>query len=157
MPVSPYITLPLDQYPHPGAPAEWWWHVGTLSAGSRTFGFEISAGGFLTSATVPAFLMANIMLTDVETGTHFQQLSAYPWDATWAEGCPGQQLSVNVGQLDAPGSIAFAGEPTPTFLLKPTAQSEPGMGVASYCNGRGCAHRAGEQQFCVPQAQSDPV
>ena len=38
------LSLPKDMYLHQGAPTEWWWHTGTLRAGNRTFGFEVSAG-----------------------------------------------------------------------------------------------------------------
>lgn len=93
MDVKPYISLPQDQYPHPGAPAEWWWHVGTLYAGERKFGFEISVGGLSNSKT----LMASIMVTDVETGIHYQRQSFFPWRDTWAQGVPGQPLNVQVG------------------------------------------------------------
>ena len=40
------LTLPKDMYLHLGAPTEWWWHIGTLRAGNRTFGFEINAASF---------------------------------------------------------------------------------------------------------------
>jgi len=58
---EPVIKLPADQYLHPGAPTEWWWHMGTLKAGEKTFGFQINAASF----TVMAF--TQVMLTDVST------------------------------------------------------------------------------------------
>ncbi len=72
-------------YLHPGAPTEWWWHTGTLTSGSRTFGFEINAASF----TQDGFGFTQVMLTDVEENRHYQRTSpvlppTYDPD-TWAE------------------------------------------------------------------------
>jgi hypothetical protein len=40
------LKMPADMYLHTGAPTEWWWHIGTLRAGTRTFGFEINTASF---------------------------------------------------------------------------------------------------------------
>jgi predicted secreted hydrolase len=83
------IHLPADQYMHPGAPTEWWWHVGTLKAGDRTFGFEIDAASFAGYSTTP-FAFTQIMLTDVSNDKHYQQTTPYIPPAlfnvdTWAQ------------------------------------------------------------------------
>ncbi|WP_211462318.1 lipocalin-like domain-containing protein [Collimonas silvisoli] len=117
MNVSPYIRLPQDQYAHPGAPAEWWWHIGSLNCGSRQFGFEISAAGFLQSAETPSFLMANIMLTDVAAVTHYQQITAFPSTPDWAQADPEQPWSVNVGASGIPGAIAMHADPANPLMM----------------------------------------
>ncbi|HWD26677.1 MAG TPA: lipocalin-like domain-containing protein [Rhizomicrobium sp.] len=63
------ITLPDDQYAHAGAPTEWWWHIGTLKAGNRTFGFEINAASF--SYVLTQF--TEIMISDVAAQTHYRK------------------------------------------------------------------------------------
>ncbi|MGH2443371.1 MAG: lipocalin-like domain-containing protein, partial [Chloroflexota bacterium] len=37
---APLVALPADQANHPGAANEWWYLVGHLSDGTRTFGYE---------------------------------------------------------------------------------------------------------------------
>ena len=66
VPPSEYqIHLPKDQYLHAGAPTEWWWHVGTLKAGDRIFGFEINAAGYPAFTPVAKYAFTQVMLTDV--------------------------------------------------------------------------------------------
>jgi len=65
------IRMPADQYMHRGAPTEWWWHIGTLRAGDRVFGFEINAASF----TQVAF--TQLMLTDVKNARHLQRTTFY--------------------------------------------------------------------------------
>jgi predicted secreted hydrolase len=67
------LSLPQDMYLHLGAPTEWWWHIGTLRAGSRTFGFEINAASFAKDG----FAFTQIMLTDVATNRHFQRTTPF--------------------------------------------------------------------------------
>ncbi len=80
------LHLPADMYMHVGAPTEWWWHTGTLKAGTRTFGFEINAASFAKDN----FAFGQVMLTDVEKNKHYQRTTSYlpplMYDpATWAE------------------------------------------------------------------------
>jgi predicted secreted hydrolase len=56
------IHLPADHYLHPTAQTEWWWHVGTLKAGDRTFGFEINAAAFYLNKV----MFTQVMLTEVD-------------------------------------------------------------------------------------------
>jgi predicted secreted hydrolase len=77
-PIRP-LTFPADQYMHPGAPTEWWWHTGTLKSGDRTFGFEINAVCFGQT------LFSQVMLTDVANQKHYSQNTAYKWNPQWAE------------------------------------------------------------------------
>ena len=63
------IRLPANHYLHRGAPTEWWWHVGTLKAGSRTFGFEINAASFAQDKTKTlAFKPFTVWGTGVKEG-----------------------------------------------------------------------------------------
>lgn len=92
------IRLPADQYLHRGAPTEWWWHIGTLKAGNRTFGFEINASSFQKDG----FAFTQIMLTDVNNKRHFQRTTPYLppllFDAdNWAEHDVTKDWSVKLG------------------------------------------------------------
>jgi predicted secreted hydrolase len=108
MRVPPYILLPQDQYAHAGAPAEWWWHIGTLNCGERRFGFEICAAGYLQSPSAPAFLLSSLMLTDVAAERHYQAISAFAWNADWAQTSTARPLSVQVGVGAPSGSIELS-------------------------------------------------
>ncbi len=72
-PSNVVLHLPADMYMHPGAPTEWWWHTGTLKAGSRTFGFEINAASFAKDN----FAFGQVMLTDVDKNMHYQRTTPY--------------------------------------------------------------------------------
>lgn len=94
------LSLPEDMYRHDGAPTEWWWHIGTLRAGDREFGFEINAASF----TGQDFAMTQIMLSDIQTQTHYQHTQVYgpapigTFDvATWAEGDPSKDWYARLG------------------------------------------------------------
>ena len=67
------LRLPADMYMHPGAPTEWWWHTGTLKAGTRTFGFEINAAAFAKDN----YAFSQVMLTDVEKNKHYQRTTPF--------------------------------------------------------------------------------
>src|SRR5207245_1444940 len=95
-PIRP-IQLPADQYLHPGAPAEWWWHTGTLqgksASGERTFGFEINAVSWMGG-----ILFSQVMLTDVTNQKHFMQNASYPFSSQWGESDPAKPWFVNLPQ-----------------------------------------------------------
>jgi predicted secreted hydrolase len=83
---DPAIKLPADAYLHVGAPREWWWHIGTLKAGDRTFGFEINAAGFATAeAPLPASCFSQIMLSDAQNNKHYKKTASYAYDPSWAQ------------------------------------------------------------------------
>lgn len=128
-PSESVIRLPADHYLHVGAPTEWWWHMGTLKAGERTFGFEINAASF------GAFGFTQIMLTDVSNKVHYKQTKLYaPFPADWAEADPSKPWFVKLGDpstdaswvtMNAPQSdpsknmaveAAFADETTGTIV-----------------------------------------
>jgi predicted secreted hydrolase len=93
------ITLPADQYVHPGAPTEWWWHTGTLKTGKRIFGFEINAASFM-GQNIP-FAFSQLMLTDVANKIHYQQTALQSIDAKWAESDPKKPWYVTMGDAGA--------------------------------------------------------
>ena len=98
-----FIQLPQDQYRHPGAPTEWWWHIGTLRTDDgRAFGFEINAVGVLTDKTNFGVAMGSI--TDVQAQQHYSALQYMPLADSWAETDPAKPwqvgLSSGVGYPD---------------------------------------------------------
>jgi predicted secreted hydrolase len=112
------ISLPDDQYAHPGAPTEWWWHIGTLKAGDRVFGFEINAASFVGQG---GYAFTQIMLTDVANSRHFQRTTLFLQPnfscATWAEHDPGKPWFVALG--------------SPSNVLSSIAVSNRGSGYTS--------------------------
>ena len=94
-PSKSVIRLPSDQYLHVDAPTEWWWHIGTLKAGDRIFGFEINA------ASYKLFGFTQVMLTDVNNNRQFQQTTPFfPFDPnTWAESDPRNDWAVKLGEV----------------------------------------------------------
>lgn len=94
------LSMPEDMYRHDGAPTEWWWHIGTLRAGDRVFGFELNAASF----TGQDFAMTQLALSDVEAGRHYQRTQVYGpapigvFDiANWAEGDPSKDWYARLG------------------------------------------------------------
>jgi predicted secreted hydrolase len=109
------LSLPQDQYLHEGAPTEWWWYMGTLKAGNRTFGFEINAASFQDRG----FSFSQISLTDVKNQTHYQRTAPYlvgaPFNgSTWAQSDPTQPWSAALG--------------SPSVLLSGVQVTSPGHG-----------------------------
>ncbi|MEI9906056.1 MAG: lipocalin-like domain-containing protein [Asticcacaulis sp.] len=99
---KPAISLPQDQYAHPGAPTEWWWHVGTLVTGDgHKFGFEVNATGMV------AYGFTQICITDVEQQKHYQNVNPVaPLPQDWAQADTSQPWSVRLGGSDA-GTISM--------------------------------------------------
>lgn len=94
------LALPKDMYRHNGAPTEWWWHIGTLRAGDRVFGFELNAASFIGQG----FAMTQMSLADVESEQHYQRTQVYlpkpigNFDvSTWAEGDPSKDWYARLG------------------------------------------------------------
>jgi predicted secreted hydrolase len=109
-----YIHLPADQYRHQEdnvpAQAEWWWHIGTLRHGDRVFGFEINAAGFAPKDSDKRFLLAYIMLTDVQSKRHYHTMNGFSWSDDWAQTDTAKPWSVNVGKAGEPGAISMSAE-----------------------------------------------
>lgn len=94
------LSMPDDMYRHDGAPTEWWWHIGTLRAGDRVFGFELNAASF----TGQNFAMTQLSLSDVEGNRHYERTQVYGPEpvgvfdiATWAEGDPSKDWYAKLG------------------------------------------------------------
>ena len=95
------LTLPKDMYLHLGAPTEWWWHIGTLRAGNRVFGFEINAASFAKDGLG----FSQVMLSDVANQMHYQRTAPFfpPFmydPATWAESSPAKPWYARLGDPD---------------------------------------------------------
>src|SRR4051812_8177713 len=101
---DPAIVLPRDQYVHVGAPAEWWWHIGTVRSGGRVFGFEVNATGRPDGAGGPTpFGFMQIMVTDVAGGVHYQTTSGQvPLPENWAQADVSKPWSVRLAANDGP-------------------------------------------------------
>jgi predicted secreted hydrolase len=102
-PSNVVLSLPKDMYLHDGAPTEWWWYVGTLHSGSRTFGFEINAASFIKQG----FAFSQLSLTDVKNQKHYQRTTPYlPGKAfngsTWAQSNPAKPWSARLGSATQP-------------------------------------------------------
>jgi len=95
MPVGP--KLPRDQYAHPGAPKEWWWHTGTLVAADRVFGFEINVSGvYDPDAPADSFQYVELMVTDLKDNRHYQITNGLPWSDDWAQSDPSKPWYANL-------------------------------------------------------------
>lgn len=95
-------------YQHPGAPTEWWWHIGTLRAGDRMFGFEINAASFAGHG----YAFSQISLSDVAAQRHYQRSAVYIAQplgtfnaSTWAQADATQDWYARLGD---PGWLAGA-------------------------------------------------
>jgi predicted secreted hydrolase len=95
---SVVLKMPQDMYLHEGAPTEWWWLIGTLKAGDRTFGFEINTASFEKDG----FAFSQIMLTDVKNQRHYQRTTSYVPPVnfkpdTWAQSDPSKDWYARLG------------------------------------------------------------
>lgn len=133
------LALPKDMYRHNGAPTEWWWHIGTLRAGDRVFGFEINAASFIGQG----FAMTQVSLSDVENETHYQRTQVYlpkpigNFDvAKWAEGDPSKDWYAQLGD--------------PSWVVGGFSVTDPGSGYTSMPQVRIEGDGTGAAAFAVP-------
>jgi predicted secreted hydrolase len=111
------IAFPRDQYAHPGAASEWWWHIGTLKSGERTFGFEIALNGPAPAPGGAQAMFTQIMLTDVLSQRHYQQTSGLLYSADWASADPAGPFHAVINGPQSSGCMtAFATNPTEMFV-----------------------------------------
>lgn len=99
------IQFPRDQYGHALAANEWWWHIGTLRAGDRVFGFEINAA--LREVAGTKVLFSQIMATDVAGQKHYQASTVFPFSADWAESDPAKPWRVALGSPGGNGAVSM--------------------------------------------------
>jgi predicted secreted hydrolase len=123
------IFLPADQYLHRGAPTEWWWHVGTLKAVDRVFGFEINAASFPSYG----YAFSQIMLTDVANAKHYQRTTSHmPPVAVdfdnWAEHDPTKDWHVGLGSISNHLSAIQVVNPGSGYSATPTVTISGGGG-----------------------------
>lgn len=122
------LSLPQDMYLHPGAPTEWWWHIGTLRAGSRTFGFEINTASFAKDG----FAFTQIMLTDVANDRHFQRTTPFVpalFDkSSWAESDVAKNWYARLGDADNPLSTIEVLDPGSGYTSDPGIEITGGNG-----------------------------
>lgn len=126
------LEMPKDMYRHNGAPTEWWWHIGTLRAGERVFGFEINAASFIGQS----FAMTQVSLSDVDSGRHYDRTQIYVAQpvgvfdvSTWAEGDPGKDWYARLGD---PGWLVGGFSVTERgsgYTSPPTVRIEGGGGT----------------------------
>lgn len=100
------IHLPADHYLHRGAPTEWWWNIGTLRAGERIFGFEITASCYRDRGVA----FSQIMLTDVANRKHYQRTAWFvpPLGVdpdNWAEHDVTRDWHVGLGSVSSQLSV----------------------------------------------------
>lgn len=117
------IHLPADQYRHVGAPTEWWWHIGTLKAGDRIFGFEINAAGYPDYNPRVKYAFTQVMLSDVANAKHYQKTTGYlPPNVdfnTWAQSDPTKAWHVELGTPAEGAYVAMnAPQADPTKNMK---------------------------------------
>ena len=105
MVVTNAIELPRDQYLHPTAPNEWWWHIGTLGAGDRVFGFEINAA--MRSMFGQTISFTEIMLTDVQGQIHYEKTTVIPFDPAWAESDQTKPWYCRLTAANGDGSVSM--------------------------------------------------
>lgn len=135
------LSLPKDMYRHKDAPTEWWWHIGTLRAGDRVFGFEINAAAFPGQM----FAMTQVALSDVEAGRHYERTQVYipkpigTFDiSTWAEGDPSRDWYARIGD--------------PSWVVGGFSVTNPGSGYTSAPEVRINGDGSGAQAMAVLDA-----
>ena len=129
-PLLPGIFLPQDHYLHRTAPAEWWWHTGTLTTESgRVFGFEINAASFEGRG----YGFTQISLTDVEQQLHYQNTIPFlpPLEfngSLWAEFDVTRDWYVNLGTPYNHLSTIVVTNPGSGYTSAPTVEITGGNG-----------------------------
>jgi predicted secreted hydrolase len=133
-PTASVIDLPADQYLHRGAPTEWWWHIGTLTAGERVFGFEINAVSFVGLGGIG---FSQIMLTDVANKAHYQRTAPYLPPLLfngdhWAEHDPTRDWYVRLGDAANGLSTIDVTNPGSGYTADPNVLIRGGGGALAY-------------------------
>lgn len=131
LPVPPsdvVLRLPQDMYAHPGAPTEWWWHIGTLRAGERVFGFEINAASFAGQG----FAFTQVMLSDVARDAHYQRTTPFVppvfSPSGWAESDPAKDWYARLGSADSKLNALAVLEPGSGYTTLPQVEITGGGG-----------------------------
>ncbi len=106
--LPPLVHLPGDQSSHPSASNEWWYIVGHVHSGSRTFGYETTIFKFL-HIRPPGFSFpvtiyrTDIAITDERAQRFHQQVTYYfPQSASLSS----HDLQVHVGSAALSGALS---------------------------------------------------
>jgi len=106
--LPPLLHLPGDQRSHPSASSEWWYIVGHVHSGSRTFGYETTIFKFL-HIRPPGFSFpvtiyrTDIAITDERAQRFHQQVTYYfPQSASLSS----RDLRVDVGSAALSGALS---------------------------------------------------
>lgn len=145
----PLVHLPADQAAHPGSQNEWWYVVGHLRQGSRTFGYEVTTlrfshlalPGSLEGTTGSTIYRTDVAITD-ETGKRFHQKVTYyfPQSARVSS----RALDVHVGSVSLTGAsprnmTLHASMPSGTISLHLSSRrpvmNVGGRGYLRFANG----------------------
>ncbi len=126
----PAIFLPADQYLHRGAPAEWWWHTGTLTSGDRVFGFEINTASY----SGQGYAFSQLMLTDVANQKHYQRTTIYMPPVSvdfdnWAQHDVTKDWHVGLGSAVNCLSVIDVTNPGSGYTSAPTVEISGGGGT----------------------------
>ncbi|MEW6271916.1 MAG: lipocalin-like domain-containing protein [Thermodesulfobacteriota bacterium] len=126
------LRLPRDMYLHVGAPTEWWWHIGTLRAGSRVFGFEINAASFAGQG----FAFTQIMLSDVASRRHYQRTTPFvppiAFDPrAWAQSDVAKDWYARLGDADNRLSAIEVVDPGSGYTSDPAVEITGGGGAGA--------------------------
>jgi len=127
------IHLPADHYLHRTAPTEWWWNIGALRAGDRTFGFEINCASFEGQG---GFGFSQVMLADVKNNRHYQRTTPFlplAFDGNnWAEHDPTKDWSVRLGDPNNALSAIEVTNPGSGYTSAPAVEISGGGGALGF-------------------------
>jgi predicted secreted hydrolase len=123
------IRLPFDEYNHLGTPTEWWWHTGTLKAGTRVFGFEINAASFRKDGLG----FTQVALADVQNNKYYQStvpyLPPFMFDPDkWAQADTTKEWTVQLGNPSNQLSVINVVNGGSGYTSAPTVQITGGGG-----------------------------
>lgn len=143
---GPLVHLPGDQSAHPGAANEWWYVVGHVRSGARTFGYEVTIfhishlrpPGFTTTLDL---YRTDVAITDEMGHRFYHQITPYfPQSAAVST----RTLSVRVGHASLVGSspanmTLIASMSTGSLRLKLSSRRPPlavgGRGYLAFGGG----------------------
>jgi predicted secreted hydrolase len=108
---SPLVKFPADQAGHPGSQNEWWYVVGHLKAGARTFGYELTIFKFHNVTFSPnssplSIYRTDVAITDEQGRKFFEQITPYFTPAS----------PISTTALDVRVGSAFIQGPTPQSM-----------------------------------------
>ena len=142
-PGSPLVSLPADQADHPQQTTEWWYLIGTVHAGTHTFGYMMSLNRESAGAARGRYATSLISIADVTGNRHYQKVSVFPISSLSASS---RTLSVRLptASLSGPMNHMSATARLPGGQINMTLSS---TGPPLYLNGSGKLPFAGGMSF----------